>query len=134
MGFVLDASAAATWFFEDEFDEASATLAARLATEGAFAPAIWPLEMLNIFTSAVRRQRIDSKTATAFGKKVMRLEVDIEPTEGKPVEKALGIALRHSLSLYDATYVELAHRRRVPLATRDGRLKEVARSLKITVL
>ena len=52
-------------------------LAARLATEGAVAPAIWPLEMLNIFTSAVRRQRIDSKTAAAFGKKAMRLEVDI---------------------------------------------------------
>ena len=34
-------------------------------------------KMLNIFTSAVRRQRIDSKIAAAFGKKAMRLEVDI---------------------------------------------------------
>jgi predicted nucleic acid-binding protein len=41
---------------------------------------------------------------------------------------AFALATKHNLSFYDALYLELACRRRAPLATFDGRLMEAARS------
>jgi predicted nucleic acid-binding protein len=40
----------------------------------------------------------------------------------------LHVARTHALSSYDASYLELALRRRVPLATLDGRLKDAAKT------
>jgi predicted nucleic acid-binding protein len=43
-------------------------------------------------------------------------------------------AQRTHLSVYDATYLELALRRRLPLATLDGNLREAARRAGLTLI
>jgi hypothetical protein len=45
--FVLDASIALAWCFEDEVTASTRDVLARLATESAAVPTIWPLEMAN---------------------------------------------------------------------------------------
>ena len=44
------------------------------------------------------------------------------------------IARRHSITSYDAAYVELAKRRGMPLATLDQKLKEVCLAERVSVL
>jgi predicted nucleic acid-binding protein len=41
----------------------------------------------------------------------------------------LSLARLHSLSAYDAAYLELALRRNLPLASLDDRLKEAAKAV-----
>ena len=47
MTFVVDSSVALTWCFEDEATPAGDALLFRLTEEGAHAPGLWPLEILN---------------------------------------------------------------------------------------
>ena len=50
------------------------------------------------------------------------IRTDTEPD----LDAALDIARVHSLSMYDAVYVELAQRREAPVATLDVRLSQAA--------
>jgi predicted nucleic acid-binding protein len=46
----------------------------------------------------------------------------------------LRLSERFSLTLYDAAYLELAHRRALPLATLDGAMQAAAQDLGLDVL
>jgi len=48
--------------------------------------------------------------------------------------RILPLARAHQLTVYDALYLELAGRRGLPLATRDGDLSGAARSVGLEVL
>lgn len=50
--------------------------------------------------------------------RLLRLSVDPQPEE----TSILSLARNHPLSVYDAAYLELAMRRRLPLATEDRAL------------
>jgi predicted nucleic acid-binding protein len=47
---------------------------------------------------------------------------------------ALSLADRHGLTVYDAAYLEIASRRKIPLATLDRQLREAATSDGIQLL
>jgi predicted nucleic acid-binding protein len=59
-----------------------------------------------------------------------RIRVDRDPDQ----IGVLGIARSQGLSVYDAAYLELAHRQRLRLATLDRRLGEAARSIGVELL
>lgn len=61
------------------------------------------------------------------------IEVDRYPTH-LPPPLVLSIAREHNLSVYDASYAELALRRGMPLATLDKRLATAAQSLGVASL
>jgi predicted nucleic acid-binding protein len=55
------------------------------------------------------------------------LPISTDPETGKQAWNAtLQLAHRHRLTLYDAAYLELAQRRRLPLATLDSDLRAAA--------
>ena len=49
-GLVLDACSALAMAFEDERDDYTRRVFASLAVEGAWVPALWPMEVVNILT------------------------------------------------------------------------------------
>jgi predicted nucleic acid-binding protein len=53
------------------------------------------------------------------------IAVDVE-TNDRAWGDVLSLARAHRLSAYDAAYLELAHRRHLPLATMDDKLKAAA--------
>jgi len=56
-----------------------------------------------------------------------RLPIDIEPAlNPAQVKSVLALAETHSLTVYDAAYLELAHRRQLPLGTLDADLRKAA--------
>jgi predicted nucleic acid-binding protein len=126
--FVLDASVALTWFFEDEFTPYADEVAILMLQNQAIAPIIWPLEIANAMLTAVRRGRFPESRVPSMMYALRRLpikvELDVSPMELAQAAATLG--LPHRLSAYDASYLELALRRGVPLATQDRQLRDAA--------
>ncbi|GAB1389976.1 MAG: hypothetical protein AMXMBFR78_12470 [Rubrivivax sp.] len=119
---VVDASISGAWLLPDEATDpyAEAALQATTARQ-VWVPALWQLEVGNLLLSAHRRRRIDDAkrrelVATA---QALRLRVDRGPVAMTALDD---LAARHALSIYDATYLELALRRKLPLATADAEL------------
>ena len=54
--------------------------------------------------------------------------------EGHPWNAVSAIADRHGLTVYDAAYLELAQRRRLPLATLDRALCRAAREAGVEIV
>jgi predicted nucleic acid-binding protein len=132
MPFVLDASIVACWAFADE-DHPIADLALeRMRTDEAHVPALWWFEIRNILIVNERRKRVTESDTAAFLRNLGRLRVmvDRSPEEAD----VLTLARRHRLSVYDASYLELAHRDGVSLATLDKQLGVAASATGVNLL
>ena len=107
----------------------------RVVETGAFAPSLWPLEALNGLLTAERRKRVDSRDRHRLAGMLRALPVtlDIE-TADQAWTTTVRLAERHRLSVYDAAYLELAQRRRLPLASLDADLIKAARALGVALL
>lgn len=133
--FVLDASTALTWCFEDEATAASHQVLDRLAVETASVPAIWPFEVANVLVLAERRRRITPAESTDFLNRLEGLAIEIdEVIPARAFARVVDLAREHRLTAYDASYLELAMRLGVPLATKDGPLSLAARGLGVSVI
>jgi len=124
---VLDNSVALAWCFEDEQTDAVMALLDRVVAEGAVAPQLWPIEALNGLLSAQRRGRIDAAGRRQLVDLLSQLPVELDDEMGLRAWTATEtLAEQHGLTAYDAAYLELAARRRLPLATRDDALIRAA--------
>jgi predicted nucleic acid-binding protein len=126
--FVLDASVAVAWCFEDESSAASERVLDLLSAGGeALVPSIWPLEVANALLVAERRGRIAMARVTALLQRIAGLPISVDAADTRRAfEQILPLARQQSLTQYDAAYLELAMRREVPLATLDHKLGEAA--------
>ena len=135
MSFVVDASVTLAWCFEDEQTAPLMALLDRLAEHGAVAPQLWPIEALNGLLTAERRRRIDTAVRQRLTGFLRELPIAIDDeTAGRAWTATSLLAERHGLTAYDATYLELALRLGLPLATRDSKLSVAARDAGVTLL
>jgi predicted nucleic acid-binding protein len=123
--FVLDNSVVCGWFLADQASSYTEAIAARLEDDEAVAPAIWELEFVNVLRTACLRRKIDAQQAQAIAEQIARLPIQVD-RHAVPRSELLGLALRFGLSSCDASYLELALRRMLPLATADDALREAA--------
>lgn len=127
MPFVLDASVAVAWAFEDESSIFAQDILQALETDEARVPVIWPLEVSNALLTAERRGRIRPADTARFITLLRALPIVIEDTGGEPVtEVLLDLARAYDLSTYDASYLELAMRDGLSLVTQDERMRAAA--------
>jgi predicted nucleic acid-binding protein len=132
---VLDSSAALAWTFADERTDAIIAVALRVRDHGAMVPMHWYLEMANILRLAGRKGRVSlaERTAILADFDALPLAADTE-TARQSWTTTLALADRHDLTVYDAAYLELALRQRLPLATLDRELAAAARREGVKVL
>lgn len=132
MPFVVDASVTASWLLPDETDPRADAAYERLDDDEVLAPSLWWFETRNILVMNERRGRIagdDARRAFAF-LSALPLIVDREPEE----KTVLSLVRSHKLTVYDAAYLELALRKRSPLATLDDALAAAARAESVTLI
>lgn len=135
MPFVLDSSVALAWVLPDEANPTLDGLCDRLADDIALVPPVWPLEVGNVLLVAVKRGRLTLKDRIRLVKELRALPVEIDATSTeRSLEETLALAQKYDLTTYDASYIELAQRREVPLATLDNKLRKACLSAKIAVL
>ena len=132
--FVLDASIAMAWCFEDEATPTTQAVLASLSETSAAVPAIWPIEVANVLAIAERRQRITLADSVAFIAKVQNLAIAVdEGTSSRAFFLILDLAREQRLTVYDAAYLELAMRLGVPLASKDHDLCGAAARVGVAV-
>ncbi|WP_372424260.1 type II toxin-antitoxin system VapC family toxin [Salinarimonas chemoclinalis] len=132
MPFVMDASIALAWLLPDETDEAVDALASSLVDTRALVPDLFMHEVRNAILVAHRRGRIERDRLVLSMTKIERLPVAL--AEPLTTSEVLDYALMHNLSAYDATYIALACRERLPLATRDRALQRAAMLENVPIL
>jgi predicted nucleic acid-binding protein len=116
------------WCFEDEQDDYADAVLESLEDGEAFAPAVWPLETGTVLIAAERRQRLDRAATTRFLELLAVLPIHVEQeTPERMLKEIISLAREQGLSTYDASYLDLAMRRGLPLATRDAMLVKAAR-------
>jgi len=129
-GFVLDASTALAWCFEDEAN--TLNVLERLESEPAFVPSLWMLEIGNVLVLAERKKRINYAKIMDFIESLNSLDISIDnQTSEKAFREIINLAYAEKITTYDATYLELAVRLGLPLATQDQQLKKTAKKLGI---
>jgi predicted nucleic acid-binding protein len=125
--FVLDSSVTLAWVFGDESTPYADALLDAPTVRRAIAPVIWPLEVANGLLVAERRGRSTRADTEYCVQRLEALRVAIDDqTFARALRETLPLARTQNLSVYDAAYLELAMRLRIPLATLDGRLRDAA--------
>jgi predicted nucleic acid-binding protein len=131
---VIDASAVAAWAFGDGRSATSIDMLRRVAREGAVAPAILPLEIANLLVFGERRARLTRPERDAFLQRLEALPIEVEPCTFGSLQRVLSLADAHGLTAYDAAYLELASRRRLPLVSKDHPLISAAAKIGVEVV
>ena len=133
--FVVDNSVVMAWCFEDEAGPYADDILDRLQTSIALVPSIWPLEVGNVLLVAERKKRLGEADSVRFVFLLNELPIHIEqePPE-RMFNEILALARKHHLSSYDASYLDLAMRKGLPLATSDTALKAAAGRCNVQML
>lgn len=133
--FVLDCSVTMSWCFQDEARPETDALLERLRDDGAIVPQLWFWEVANVLNMAVRRKRIDAVGASAQLGVLATLPITPDPDGvAHAWRETLRLAQSEGLTVYDASYLELARRIGADLATTDSDLRAAAERRGVTVV
>jgi len=124
---ILDASVTLAWAFEDEGSTYTELVLETMTRAKAYVPTTWPLEVGNALLVAERRGRLNQADTVQFLSLLWQLPIFVEPERPERMfGEILALAREQRLSSYDATYLHLAMRRGLPLATADEPLRQAA--------
>ena len=132
VAFVLDASVAASWCFYDGHDMRADAAFDLLENDAALVPVHWWFEIRNVVLLGARRGRVTDDHVTGFLARLQRAYITLAPL---PPDSAIFVlARKHRLTFYDATYLELAKRENLALATLDGELVTASRTERVPIV
>ena len=127
-GFLLDCSVALGAFFEDEQDAYSMAVWRSLDSAQALVSVLWHLEMGNILSRAIRRNRITREALADCWARLGEVGLQTLPAHGDAQHWSQRAA-DWGLSAYDACYLDTALAQRIPLASKDCQLCDAARRI-----
>jgi predicted nucleic acid-binding protein len=135
-GFIADSSVGVAWAVPAQSSDATDDLLNTVATgTPLIVPTLWSFEVANSLLVLLRRKRILAPERDRALRALARLPLLVDD-EGPRL--ALGriseLAGEHGLSVYDATYLEVALRRKLPLASRDQALCQAAQACRVKLL
>ena len=135
-GFIADSSVGVAWAMPSQASDATDDLLDEVVTGTPLVmPTVWSFEVANSLLVLLRRKRILAPERDRALGALARLPLVVDD-EGPRL--ALGriseMAGEHGLSVYDATYLELAVRRKLPLASRDQALCKAAQGCRVKLL
>jgi predicted nucleic acid-binding protein len=132
---VLDSSVALSWCFEDEVSAEMDAIFERVRDEGGIVPGIWHLEVGNVLLQAERRGRIGAAPVAARLELLAQLPISIDiESHARAWGTIVALARAEGLTTYDATYLDLAMRLGLPLATNDRALADAGRKAAVPIL
>lgn len=133
MSIICDGSVMVACLAPDEITDSN--LESALWNNSLVAPPIWPDEVTNALLMMMRRGRVTAGQADRAMLAFAALSAEIESSDRSRVANAVyPFAVRYGLTIYDASYLELAQRRKLPLATLDDKLRTAAKKARVKVL
>ena len=133
--FVIDNSVVMSWCFRDETSKYTDAVLGQLEHATAYAPAIWPLEVSNVLLIAERRKRLSQSDSSRFISLLLELPIIVEPkSPERMLSTILALAREYKLSSYDASYLDLAMSKGLPIATTDKNIITAAKRSSVPIL
>jgi len=135
MDWVLDASMALAWALPDEASlQADRFLSRVSARDVLWVPSLWWYEVANALILSERRKRLTEADGIQLRELYGMLPIKTDTIIGPDtIERLRNLAREYNLSAYDATYLELALRRGLPLATLDRNLRSATEKAGIRI-
>lgn len=121
---VVDASVIVKWKFRDEEQTSEADIMLQELLESQiqiYAPTLWFYEVANALKNAVIRKRITEKESLAWLPYFQKLSLHEMPFK-LLFKETMSIAHEYGISIYDASYVALAQKEKLPFYTGDRKL------------
>jgi predicted nucleic acid-binding protein len=131
---VIDNSVVMSWCFKDESNKYADIVLNSLQKSNAVVPPVWPLEVVNVLLVAERMKRLSEADSMRFLTLLNQLPITVE--EGQSEEmmlRTLSLAREYRLSSYDASYLDLAMRKGLPIATLDKGLRAAAQKTEVPI-
>jgi len=131
MAIIPDASAILSLAYDDEDTDYGHSLLDAIAENHAVVPTLFWFEVRNALLMGERRGRIAAEQTATFlvDLEILPFEVDDQPNESA----VMALARQHTLTVYDAAYLELAQRRGASIATIDRALIRAAIATGVTI-
>lgn len=133
MKFVLDCSVTMSWCFEDEIDDYTENVLNALSQNyQARVPTIWKYEISNVLLLTERKKRISLLKANNFKNALSSLPITVDHgATDRALDTIFELGRELQLTAYDASYLELAFREKIPIATNDKELIKAAKKISI---
>lgn len=134
--YVLDCSVAVAWMLADESSEYTNQLLDNMPASSVWVPNLWRTEVANAMRVAYRQKRVSLEVLLKNLEQLNLFNIQVaehDLGQNSP-SHILQFSLKHDLSSYDASYLYIAQRMNLPLATLDKNLRRAAVSAKIQLL
>ena len=132
--FVLDCSVSAAWCLKDESSREADRYLDMLVSGEALVPALWVVEMANVIVVAERRKRIASGDAEQALELLDQLPIVVDQDGVQSMSKIYAMAAGFGIAAYDASYLEVARRARLPLASLDRGQRAAAEKARVRLI
>ena len=133
--FVIDNSVVLAWCFKNEASTYADSVLNHFEHAGAVVPVIWPLEICNVLLAAEQEMHLTPTDSTRFISLLSDLPITVEMEFVPRMQgEIFALARRQELSSYEASYLDLAIRLGLPLATIDKRLRTAANQCQVPIL
>ncbi len=123
---VLDASTFGNLVLADKSVLLNPSVVELLQVAELVEPSHWPIECCGLVLRAARRERISPEERDQSLASALELIASAEVEQTSRLQPVIDLALQYQLSIYDAAYLEVALRRRLPLLTSDSALAKAA--------
>lgn len=132
--FVVGNSVVMAWCFRDESSRYADDVLESLDGGEAVVPAVWPLEVGNVLAMAERRGRLQPEEIPRILAMLAALPITVEQESSERIlTEILVLARERQLTTYDASYLDLALRLGLPIATADAALVKAAQKCHVSL-
>ncbi len=134
MEFVIDNSIVMSWCFKDEINSYADFILDSMESHSAIVPSIWPLEVGNVLLVAERKKRLTEADSSRFLDLLSDLPILVEQeSPGQMVKEIFALARSLDLSSYDASYLDLAMKKGLSIASLDKNLIRASKKVKVPI-
>lgn len=125
---IVDNSVVVAWLYPGQSTAYTERLLESSGSSTLHASFIWPAEFANAASVMVKRGILTDELGAEMIRMVDAFDLVVDRTPAD-LRQIYQISRRYGLSAYDASYLELAIRLKLPLATRDATLKKASQTL-----
>lgn len=134
MAQVIDASVAVAWCARSQATDLTEAALEAVVAIGGHIPAIFWFEVLHSLVGLEHRGILPRIHVDEFAERLAEFPLLIDAARNSfELVNLYRFAREHRLNMYDASYLELALRLRLPLATRDASLARAAQTAGVTL-
>ena len=135
--FVLDNSVSMRWLLSSEKasdQRYSENVLESMRDADALTPNLWHLEAISVLIGAEKRGEVSLGEIERFISQLENLPIHVDPlTAHQAFSRTLALSRGYNISSYDASYLELAMREGLPLASLDKKLLKAAKKADVEI-